>query len=491
MSAFEKFATSQKEKFYNALLADICLGIYPLNELLPPRTVLAEKYHVSESCVTRAIAVLAEQQVLATRQGRLGGTFLKQRPAIAKTVRKLQFHYGMTPDKSARCAAFRNWINRFARQHIDIKIELKPQMFNFRQMENLEANFSQIYDSQLPSVCLVPLTSLPVLAIHHTIHPLVTDPQVIKQELSYFRPEYRDSLCFNGSMYGFPTEGGGVSLLLYSSKRLRDAGIDADKFTSSWDDFLTGLKKLNCGQGALSICNNEFGLFLFFASLLKGRLGNQWINRLEDWNGIMAESACYKALEDLKEINDASGIATADGRNTNGLQILKMLNGDGPAVIFTNTSQAGALFSLVSNPDELSLALLPSQTSKSPNVLRNMLVWVLLREEDRETALAFLRWTVNVENWTFYNRQIQLLGNPFCRTPFKDDTLYQEKLEPVSTLWKKLEENMPESPGLEPPSTHDFRMGIGKILSGWLKSGGTVHDGQERLCGFFSAWSSH
>jgi hypothetical protein len=116
---------------------------------------------------------------------------------------------------------------------------------------------------------------------------------------------------------------------------------------------------------------------------------------------------------------------------------------------------------------------------------------VLLREEDRETALAFLRWTVNVENWTFYNRQIQLLGNPFCRTPFKDDTLYQEKLEPVSPLWRKIEDNMPESPGLEPPSTHDFRMGIGKILSGWLKSGGTVHDGQERLCGFFSAWSSH
>lgn len=490
MSAFKTFITSQKDKFRDELLADMRYGVYPADKLMPPRRLLAEKYKVSESTVTRLIADLTDQKILATRKGRFGGTFLRQLPNAEQKFSTLHFHSGMALEKAPRCAAFRSWIFRFNRENPNIQVDLRPQKFNFRQMESLEAEFSELYESSLPSLCLVPLTSLPALALHHTIHPFLTDKYEIENELRRFRPEYRSTLLFNNSLYGFLTEGGSSSLMLYSSERLKTAGIKDSAMTVSWKSFISSLKKLNSGKGALCIQNNESGLFLFFMLLLKGRMTKSWIRNIEDWNGVMASPECFAALEDLRMLNDEVGIEIPD--RCSELQTLQMLDKDGPAVVFTTNSQAGSFFRLAGNENMLKLFLPPSQKSSRPNTLQNMLVWVLIREPDRETAMKFLRWTAEPENWAFYFRQIQSFGNHVSRSPYADAEPYQRQLGPVHSPWIEINKQIERTPvELEAPGTHDFRSGIAKILLDWLRKGGSVHDGQERLCGFWSAWAGH
>lgn len=471
-----------KEKF----IEDLRHGKFARGDLIPPRHLLAETYNISTSTVTRVVRDLTRNRILVTRKGRFGGTYLLNKPKQPGEIKKIRFHFSSSPEKKVRAGLFRRWLDQFMRENPDYQAEIIPQVFHFQQMETMSPEFVSLHEHELPSIMLIPLSSLPGLAARKLIRPLIADPAEAFRETQIFLPEIRSALLVNGEMYGYLTEGISLSTIIYSRERLKRCKVSEQELSGNWGNWLKALRKLSIDGGGLLLEHDGLGVFLIFSHLLKEFLGENWILTMSDWNGIMSSRECIAALEELQNLEKSVGLIVDE--QSNQWQTLSRLAANGPAALMTVSSGAKNYFSFVRNPDELIMAPFPSMTANVPNLLGNTMVWVLTHEADREVALTFLRWAVSPEPWLEHWQTGNNPGNEFLIPPLQANKNLMEQASAASA-WEKFQKQISGTPiALEPPSPVDFRLSVGKLLLNWLKSGGTVHDGQERLCGLWASW---
>jgi hypothetical protein len=451
-------------------------------DIIPPRNVLAETFNVSSSTVARVVNALSRDKILLTRKGRFGGTYLLNQPKLPGEFKKIRFQFSSRPEKKLRAGLFRRWLDLFERENPGFQAEIIPQVFHFQQMEAMSHEFVSLHEHELPSILLIPLSSVQGMASRKLIFPLIASAAEAGLETEKFLPEVRSSLIFNGALYGYLTEGIAKSVLLYSKKRLVNCGLTENDLSTDYAHWLNVMKKLGNSNGGLLVENQGSGVFLLFIHLLKAFLSNNWIVNLNDWNGIMSSKECYYALEEMQSLEKTIGLNVSDSPNQ--WHNLKQMTDGHTAAIMTVTSLVKNHYSFVRKPEELIIAPFPSIKSNSPCVLGNTMAWVLANESDREPALAFLRWAVTGEAWQqhWYAQAETNYDNKFLISP-----LVQEHSE--STSYRSIEQQINNTTiDLEPPSSVDFRLSVGKLLLNWLKSGKSVHDGQEQLCGLWASW---
>lgn len=490
MVTAENMLLDRTSRFKDQFLKDLRQGKISPGELLPARRILAKRYKISPSSVARVVSDLINEKTLATRKGRFGGTYLLVKPELPKKLKKLSFHYSTRTDKTIRSGIFRRWVEQFARENKEYQVQVLPQVFHYQEMETMSPSFISLHESELPSIMPVPLTSLAGLVARKLVHPLVSDPAEAAKEAEVFRPEWHSSLLVDGSLYGYLTEGVTPSLLLYSTERLRRGGVTDAELNGGWKSWLGVMKRLCPDTGGLIIENDGIGMFLLFAHLLREQLGEHWINKPEDWNGVMPSQECLDTLTQLRELQDTVGLTVID--KPVHWKIIEQLSCKGSAAVMTVPSLAGLYYSFIRNPGDLQMGTFPSRTAKKPNLLGNAMAWVLTRPDDREAAMAFLRWAIRPDIWTGQMEMYKKLGKIFAEPPFVPDKELRKQLDSFSPEWFEFQKRIRGFPvSLEPPSSMDFRIGVGRLLLDWLKEGGTPHDGRERLCGLWAAWVEH
>lgn len=474
-------------KFKQQFIEDLRHGKFLPGDVIPPRHVLAETYNISGSTVARIVGELTRDKILATRKGRFGGTYLLNKPKLPGEIKNLRFHFSNSPEKKVRAGYLRRWLDHFVRDNPDYKAEIIPQVFHFQQMETMSPEFVKLHEYELPSILLVPLSSMQGLAARKLIRPLIAEPAEAARETQIFLPEIRSALLVDGAMYGYLTENISTNMIIYSRERLERCAVSVEELSGDWSSWLKTMAKLNEVNGGLLLENGGLGVFLLFVHLLKEFLGPNWIRTLSDWNGIMPSQECFAALEELQNLEKTVGLIAEE--QSNQWQTLSRLAANGPAALMTVSSIAKNYFSFVRDPEELVMAPLPSRTANIPNLIGNAMTWVLTNDKEREAALTFLRWAVTPENWMEIWLTGKSRGNEFQIPPFADNKKLPEQVNGATASWTRFQQRISGATlVLEPPASIDFKLSVGRLLLDWLKSGRTVHDGQERLCGLWASW---
>jgi ABC-type glycerol-3-phosphate transport system substrate-binding protein len=144
----------------------------------------------------------------------------------------------------------------------------------------------------------------------------------------------------------------------------------------------------------------------------------------------MSSPECLGALTQLRELQDSVGLTVID--KPIHWKVIEQLSGNGPAAVMTVPSLAGIYYSFIRNPGDLQMGAFPSQAAKKTNLLGNAMVWVLTRPDDREAAMAFLRWAVRPDKWAEQWQMWEKLGKKFTVPPFVTDKDLRKQLESSS-----------------------------------------------------------
>lgn len=83
--------TERSEAIVDRISKAIALGLLKVGERLPPETTLSEMFGVAPSTLREALAELRDQQIVSTRRGRNGGTFVVKQPYTSADAIKKWF----------------------------------------------------------------------------------------------------------------------------------------------------------------------------------------------------------------------------------------------------------------------------------------------------------------------------------------------------------------------------------------------------------------
>ncbi|MHC4873123.1 MAG: GntR family transcriptional regulator [Planctomycetota bacterium] len=446
--------------------SDIEKGIYPAGSALPGIRELCRRFSCSATTVSKAIEMLASEEIVEIRRGRKGGiiVFESKKSSVADE-NTLSLSFSASDRTKPVDSLLLSMIQAFQQEHPDVSFEYTSDWSEKNSFETRALDFTS---ESAPSLVKVPLNYIPLLAAFNLIKPVADYSDTAKTDKIELHDSVKPYIVRNNMLFGAATHLSPSLVLMGNKKVMQKRGL-----LSAGDNLdlnaILNKKQDSKESKAIGLLNAENFVLMWLALTLRSCSNEIQLHEPRGWGALLFDEAALDSLRFIKKWQEKFGIVKVKANYGQLFNHFKNPGHDEPCIYVVHFNKAVELSTITPNPESIWTESFPSQQTCPGKVMSNTMAWVLTDENKKKSTLEFFNWLQRPDIWHLYSQKCAVLGRPAVRSAFADEKDFSdnlnEELNPVEAAKESFSQNGIE---VEPALPFGLRPAFAEIFNEWL-----------------------